>query len=302
MKKGEDTMFNKIKYILKKNINMKTSYVVGLTIFSLFLVVGGISVALYTSQAESRGSLNIVTENLSSVIESNDLDENHSIKLNGQESKLITVTLKNINSIDAKFDFYYGIEEGIAISYDSRKDTPPLKDGYVIEKGKDKTYTIKITNTKEEEKTITFGSEVGLVSKDLAFPEGKAVIEKDTLLENKKLKYDVSLTKEGYGANADFLYIKFDINGNIYPDNKSDLQRLFSKQYYNKNINVKISWGEGENQYVKAILGNGELLFPIGSNINWLLNNHDKISIQIEGVDKKIGIKDIKLYELNTNR
>lgn len=49
-----------------------------------------------------------------------------------------------------------------------------------------------------------------------------------------------------------------------------------------------------------SILGDGKLLIPLGSNVNWLLNKHDSINIWIQNTDKKIDIKNVCFYKLQT--
>ncbi len=169
-------MLGKIKYYLKKSISTKMSYFLLLGIVSIFLIVGGFSYALFTTQVESLGSLNVVTGNLYSLIESNDLEKNK-VTLNGKESKVITVTLKNVNTITSKLNLWYEAEEGVNVSYDTNLDTPPKKEGEVLESNTIKTYKIKLVNTTDNAQTITFGSEAGLYNRDLSFPIDKKVVE-----------------------------------------------------------------------------------------------------------------------------
>ena len=86
-------MLGRIKYQWKKL--RKSNYIVIIGIISLFLVVGGFSYALFTSSAERKGSLNIVTGQLAATMESESLDSNHSIIIKSGESKEIVITLKN---------------------------------------------------------------------------------------------------------------------------------------------------------------------------------------------------------------
>ena len=170
-------MFGKLKYQLKNKFGVKGSYLVLVGAFSLFLLIGGFSFALFTTSTESRGSLNIVTGNLYSLLESDGLDKNNTLVLESGKSTMITVTLKNVNTISAKFNVWYQAEEGVTVSYDSTKDSPPLKDGYVIESDTVKTYQLKITNNTDISQEVHFGSEVGLYNKNLTFPSDKKVID-----------------------------------------------------------------------------------------------------------------------------
>lgn len=92
------------------------------------------------------------------------------------ETKTITITLKNLNSINAKLNLWYEEIEGVTISYDSSKDIPPTKEGVVLAVDDKKVYQLNIVNNKDETQKITFGSEAGLANKPLSFPDGKKEI------------------------------------------------------------------------------------------------------------------------------
>ena len=168
-------MLGRIKYQWKKL--RKSNYIVIIGIISLFLVVGGFSYALFTSSAERKGSLNIVTGQLAATIESESLDNNHSIIIKSGESKEIVITLKNGNGRDAKFNFWYEVAEGVNVSYDSTKDEPMGEEGEVIRNNGVKTYRLKIANNTDKDEVIIFGSNGGLYNKELTFPSGKKIVE-----------------------------------------------------------------------------------------------------------------------------
>ena len=171
-------MLGKIKYQWKKL--RKSNYIVIIGIISLFLVVGGFSYALFTSSAERGGSLNIVTGEIVGTIESESLDNNHSIIIKSGESREITITLKNENERDAKFNFWYEAENGVYVyidSYNGENDILSNENGMVIEQGDSRIYRITITNTTNREQEVTFGSIGGLYNKKLTFPGDKRRIE-----------------------------------------------------------------------------------------------------------------------------
>ena len=170
-------MLGKIKYRLKKSFGAKSNYLVIVSILSIFILVGSFSFALFTTTAESRGSLNIVTGNLYSYLESNDLNNTNSISLNSGETKIIGITLKNVNAVNAKYNLYYDASEGVNVSYDSTKDVPPGKEGYVVNTNAEKNYKLKLTNNTTTTQQITFGSDIGIQDKTLSFPEDKKPIE-----------------------------------------------------------------------------------------------------------------------------
>ena len=168
-------MLGRIKYQWKRL--GKNHYIVIIGIISLFLIVGGFSYALFTSSAERKGSLNIVTGEIVAIIESDSLDSNNSMSIKSGESKEIVITLKNENGQDAKFNFWYEVAEGVNVSYDSTKDEPMGEEGEIIKDNGVKTYRLKIANNTDNDEVITFGSNGGLYNKKLAFPSGKKIVE-----------------------------------------------------------------------------------------------------------------------------
>lgn len=174
----------KLKYILKKNLNIKNGYLIAIMI-TLILVVGGyFSYAVFTTTNESKGALNIITGNLYSYIDSTDLDVNKEITLAPNEVKFITIKLTNINTIDAKVNLYYSLSEPsdkLEIGYTSYGDTAPTNEGIVLEKsggGNDsKTIELRIVNDDTKNIKVSFGSDVGLKTKNLNFPTDKKVLE-----------------------------------------------------------------------------------------------------------------------------
>ena len=168
-------MLGRIKYQWKKL--KKSNYIVLIGVVSLFLIVGGFSYALFTSNAERRGSLNIVTGEIVATIESDGLDKNHSMIIKSGESKEIVITLKNENERDAKFNFWYEVADGVNVSYDSTKDELMGEEGEVIKDNGVKTYRLKIANNIDKDEVITFGSNGGLYNKKLTFPSGKKIVE-----------------------------------------------------------------------------------------------------------------------------
>lgn len=173
----------KLKYILKKNLNIKNGYLIAIMI-TLILVVGGyFSYAVFTTTNESKGALNIITGNLYSYIDSTDLDVNKEITLAPKEVKFVTIKLTNINTIAAKANLYYSLSEPsdkLEIGYSTLGDAAPTSDGVVLGKsgsGNDsKTIEIRIVNDDTKNIKISFGSNAGLETKALDFPTGKSVL------------------------------------------------------------------------------------------------------------------------------
>jgi len=166
----------KLKCRMTKEWNIKSQYLIVVGVISLFLVVGSFSYALFTTSTESKGTLNIAAGTLYSSLESSELDKSHSVTLVANETKTVTITLKNINTIEAKFNLWYTPVEGVSISYDVSRDTPPTKEGESFSIDSKKVYQLNITNHTSEEQKITFGSDVGLMNKPLLFPSDKKEI------------------------------------------------------------------------------------------------------------------------------
>ena len=170
-------MIKRIKYGFKKRMNIGTSYFLIIGLFSIFLFVGGFSLALFTAEVERRGTLNIITGNLYSFLESEGLNASNRIEVEAGESRDITIYLKNPNPIEARFNLWYEAAEGVSVSYDHKKDMPPQRDGTVLGVDASKTYQLRITNNTSNKETIRFGSEAGLSNSALLFPEGGKIID-----------------------------------------------------------------------------------------------------------------------------
>lgn len=173
----------KLKYLLKKTINIKSSYLVILIVGMLVVIGGCISYALFTVTSESKGVLNIVTGNLYSYIDSIDLDKNKSVTVAPGSITTVTLKLLNVNGIDAKLNLYYSTtNSNIDIGYLASGDAAPNTDGYVLGKnGSDsesKTIYVQIKNNDSANAVVTFGSDVGLSTATLAFPSGKSSLNK----------------------------------------------------------------------------------------------------------------------------
>ncbi len=173
-----------LKYILKKNLNIKNGYLIAIMI-SLLLVVGGyFSYAVFTTTNESKGALNIITGNLYSYIDSADLDVNKEVTLLPNEVRYIRMKLTNINTVNAKVNLYYSLSEAsdkLEIGYIKTSDVPPTNAGYILEKSgsgnESKTIDVRIINNDTKNIKVSFGSDVGLETVPLDFPIGKSVLD-----------------------------------------------------------------------------------------------------------------------------
>lgn len=172
----------KLKYALKKAINLKTGYLIAIVLALILMIGGYFSYAVFTASSESKGALNIVTGNLYSLITSIDLDENKTIKIAPNETKNIEIKLTNTNGINTKVNLYYqSSSTTLEVGYLEAGDKAPTKAGYVLEKygnsGDTKTILIKLINKDANEVSVTFGSDAGLPNAELAFPENMRSLE-----------------------------------------------------------------------------------------------------------------------------
>lgn len=116
--------------------------------------------------------------------------------------------------------------------------------------------------------------------------------------------YNINLSTEIQANTVDFMYLEFDVDKNIYEiiNDNSKLKEVFTKHNYNDGIYVIVSWGDGNNNQLLSIMGDGKLLIPLGTNVNWLLNNHSELTIKVKNLDKKIEIKNMEFYNLRKER
>ena len=173
-----------LKYLLKKTINIKTSYLIAIIVAVLLIMGGYFSYAVFTVSNESKGALNIVTGNLYSYIESIDLNKDKSITVEAGESTIISLKLLNVNGIEVKSNMYYSASStNVDVKYLAKESPVPVSSGEILgANGSDtdsRNIDIRITNNDEENPvTVTFYSNVGLSNTNLNIPTGKSTIEK----------------------------------------------------------------------------------------------------------------------------
>ena len=172
----------KIKYILKKTVNIKNSYLVLTFVILIAFIIGCFSYAIFTATSEAKGALNIITGNLYPKIECPDLDQNNSISVPANTVKTIILKLENINTISVKSNLYYSASSNdVTVGYLSDNDMAPNQNGVVLSEygheDSSKTITVQIKNDNANSPaTVTFGSNVGLSTSALAFPNNKSII------------------------------------------------------------------------------------------------------------------------------
>lgn len=199
----------KLKYFLKEKLNLSNGYIVAIAVLILIVVIGG-SYALFTTSSESKGALNIVTGDLKTLMESDQLDNDNQVIVEPNQVKTVIISLKNVNPVEAKYNLYYSTSKensNIEIGYLATGDNAPTTLGYTIPKtgSSDDTKTIKvrILNNEKENITVTFGSNVGLATSNLDFPAGKQALTKIDSNVIQAYNYQEDKTATNYCINGE---------------------------------------------------------------------------------------------------
>ena len=199
----------KLKYFLKEKLNLSNGYIVAIAVLILIVVIGG-SYALFTTSSESKGALNIVTGDLKTLMESDQLDNDNQVIVEPNQVKTVIISLKNVNPVEAKYNLYYSTSKensNIEIGYLATGDDAPTTLGYTIPKtgSSDDTKTIKvrILNNEKENITVTFGSNVGLATSNLDFPAGKQALTKIDSNVIQAYNYQEDKTATNYCINGE---------------------------------------------------------------------------------------------------
>ncbi|MEG1597386.1 MAG: hypothetical protein RR359_03835, partial [Bacilli bacterium] len=175
-----------------KRINIKTSYLVGLSTLSLILVCVFFSYAIFNIKIEKSGALNIVTANLYYKIESTDLDANNQIIIQPKGTKQIEVRITNLNSVKTAYNLWYksNIPNNVQVTYDPVNDTSKgdMIDAYTSTNNS-KLIKVILVNDNTTAVTISLGVRGGLFSKPLALEKTESAIPvapflKDALVTN----------------------------------------------------------------------------------------------------------------------
>ena len=229
-----------LREFLYKEINIRNSYIVGMSLLILLICISTTSYALFTATAEKKGALNIVTGNLYALIKSDSLDENKQVIINPNETKTLKIELTNVNSIDAKFIMYYKTDTNtISIGCTENSDICPIEEGIVLTKnGTEKdtvTFTTQITNNGTKKATITFGANVGFPDKEISLVSGQnKILKTEPVVEEKNA---AKMLKEKASVDRT-------------PENEKEIQEITHDEnkkeyrYIGKNPNNYIKYNE----------------------------------------------------------
>lgn len=182
----------KLGYYLRKTVSPKNTYLLFIIFGSLVLLGSYVSYALFTVAQEKDKAFNIVVGNLVSNIRSNDFDENHTIYVEADSSKMATITIENTNAVKAKYNLNYVVyndedqvaNDTVEVKYlEVSKDKPNENGQYTIDKASSnnnqKEITVMLTNTSDSDKKVTFDSQVGLATATLNNNENVKIIHQE---------------------------------------------------------------------------------------------------------------------------
>lgn len=194
IKSGYDNLMNgtKLGYYLRKTVSTKNTYLLFIIFGSLVLLGSYVSYALFTVAQERDKAFKIVVGNLVSNISSSDFDENHTIYVDADSSRIATITIENTNSVKAKYNLNYVVyntddqvaNDAVEVKYiETSKDKPNDNGQYTIDKASSnnnqKEITVMLTNTSDSDKKVTFDAQVGLATATLNNNENVKIINQE---------------------------------------------------------------------------------------------------------------------------
>ena len=130
----------------------------------------------------------------------------------------------------------------------------------------------------------SFGKSIKTLEKafdrTLSMPVDDVIYDKNSLKINFKDKIN--------GKEFDYLYLKININKDLNKkffgsfDNR--LLTLYKNNQELSKYTLNIYWDNKKNQPIVTVLGNGELLIPLGYNSSWRNNSHKNLLIEIKNM------------------
>ncbi len=135
---------------------------------------------------------------------------------------------------------------------------------------------------------------------------------------NEELSSKLQFSESVKGEDADFVYLEFDGMDQDYTDilfnvsagkvseielqeeKKSWFNKNLMKRDYNRGTVVTVFWNDdsGNSHCLNCSMGRGKLLIPLGSSCNWLLNNHENLTITVKKGDEELPVPPITNAEL----
>ena len=167
--------------LLLKRMRAEKSYLIAITILSIFIVVGYFSYAMFTVNKEQKEAIRIITGTLTGELKVDNIETNKLV-VNQGETKEFTVTLRNNNDRTARYLLYYigDLSNGLEAEYvvEEGIQIPPEEKGRNITVGTTETYKIKVKNSTTSSQTIQLKLDAGLEKFDLTIPNNGHLFKK----------------------------------------------------------------------------------------------------------------------------
>ena len=152
----------------------KKLYLAVLVLCIMLVSIFYISYAVFTSNNEYSGKLNMVAGTLDYKIESIDLEDNK-ITIAANQIKEIKINLSSLNNISSKYELYYTINntnDDLRVGYSNETKDSILG---TIEANSKKEITIVLRNEGDTDSIVEFGVIGGLVNNELILNEGNSL-------------------------------------------------------------------------------------------------------------------------------
>ena len=148
--------------------------------------------------------INITTGNLSYSLDKT------KITVKANKTEFINITIKSLNDIESIYQLYYKNNDNVSIKYRVINDMP----NETIDRQSIKTVSLQITNNSNDDQTITFGVEGGLVGRKLILEESNTKISQEAEVmrswENISIDFQEDFHQEEYRNNITRIVTKKD--------------------------------------------------------------------------------------------
>lgn len=193
---------------LNKEINLNKKIIILLILANIIVLGASYSYALFETKVIKNNVVVIKTANIVMNLTSNDLTNNKTLTLAGNETKKINIKITNESNHDALARLYY-IGNISNITFTSETD---FKDENKIGIGKinskqSKELTISIKNNTSNSITIELGAQEGLIGYELELKEGRNSVILQDLPLSEKFKQVLLTRTNSYVLEDEIYYI-----------------------------------------------------------------------------------------------
>lgn len=204
IKNGYDNLVNgtKLGYYMRKTVSTKNAYLFFIVFGSIFVLGTYVSYALFTVAQEKEKAFNLVVGNLTSTMSSDDLEENQTMLVEANTSRVATITLTNNNAVDVKYNLNYTVtdnarnvtNDSVSVKYvEVSKDKPNQEGQYLVDKASndnhEKEIKVILINDTDTDKIVHFDAQVGLSNAILKTKAGVNLV-------NQEFKYEFDQYKD----------------------------------------------------------------------------------------------------------